>query len=155
MIETDRCSTQPLSLVLVWVVRAAFSIVFFWNVQCALQFVFTPDAYCASFLLETDVAGRVAVQGMGIAFLMWNATYPAFIFNPARFRVLGWVILIQQLIGLVGESAILAEIGTTYSVLALSIFRFVLFDAAGLVLMAIPFVILIVRCARMRKTDNV
>ena len=71
-----------------WLARAAFLLVFAINVQCAASFVLWPDAYAPSFEVA-GVPGAAAVQGLGIAFLMWNATYPAVIASPARFRALG------------------------------------------------------------------
>ena len=49
------------------------------------------------------------------------------------------VVLVQQAIGLVGETAILLGLPGGHEVLAASILRFIAFDAAGLVLMAAAF----------------
>lgn len=118
-----------------WLVRACFSLVFAWNVLCALQFVVAPHAFAQAFQL-TGVSGDVAVRGLGVAFLMWNVTYPLFIVNPARFKVLGLIILVQQLIGCVGEGAILQSLaGAELPFLASSIQRFLAFDVVGFVLM--------------------
>ena len=114
-----------------WVVRVCFALVFAVNVQCALSYVLDPLAYVGGFELE-GVAGEVAVRGLGVAFLMWNATYPAFICSPERCRCLGWVIIAQQAIGLIGESVILSGIGASHVLLRSSIERFIAFDAAGL-----------------------
>ena len=73
---------------LTWVVRVCFALVFAVNVQCALSYVLDPLAYVGGFELE-GVAGEVAVRGLGVAFLMWNATYPAFICSPERCRDIG------------------------------------------------------------------
>ena len=122
------------------VVRVAFAAVFAMNVQCALSFVLMPEQYVGGFMLEdAGQVGDAAVAGLGVAFLMWNATYPAFIVAPARFRVLGWVILAQQLIGLVGELCLYCGLGSGHEVLRASILRFVVFDGVGLVLMAAAF----------------
>ena len=114
------------------------------NVQCALSYVFMPESFVSGFQLS-GVPGVVAVQGIGIAFLMWNVTYPAFITNPKRFTVLGVVILVQQVIGLVGESALLACLPADllYASLAQSILRFIQFDAFGLAIMLASFVFLL------------
>lgn len=126
-----------------WFARVAFTAVFAVNVQCALSFVLFPGDFAAAYELG-GVAGEAAVRGIGIAFLMWNATYPAFIVSPQRFRVLGWVILAQQAIGLVGESLLLTGLPTGHDVLAASVMRFVAFDGAGLVLMGIAFACMII-----------
>ena len=108
------------------------------NVQCALQFVLWPEAFAGAYELS-GVAGEAAVRGLGVAFLMWNATYPAVIASPRRFRALYVVVLVQQAIGLVGETAILLGLPGGHEVLAASILRFIAFDAVGLVLMAAAF----------------
>ena len=118
--------------------RVAFALVFAINVQCALSFVMWPDAYAASYELS-GVPGAAAVQGLGVAFLMWNATYPAVIVSPRRFRALGVVVIVQQFVGLVGETWILATLPAGHALLSASIERFIAFDALGLVLMAVTF----------------
>ncbi len=128
----------PLVRVATWVMRLAFLAVFVVNVQCALAFVINPAAYAPAYELA-GVAGEAAVRGLGIAFLMWNVTYPAFIVAPAKTRVLGWVILAQQVVGLVGESLLLAGLPADHAVLVASIKLFITFDAAGLVAMALTF----------------
>ncbi len=120
-----------------WICRACFGLVFVWNVLCALRFVMAPADFAGAYQLE-GVPGEVAVRGMGVAFLMWNATYPLFLWQPERFKVLGWVIAAQQLIGCVGEAFILCALPVGgFELLAASIQRFLIFDAAGLGLMVL------------------
>ena len=76
-----------------WLARAAFLLVFAINVQCAASFVLWPDVYAPSFEVA-GVPGAAAVQGLGIAFLMWNATYPAVIASPLRFRAVAVIVLV-------------------------------------------------------------
>lgn len=118
----------------IWVARIAFGIVFAWNVLCAIQFALWPQLYTSAYQLDGPGA-QAAMQGIGVAFLMWNATYPAFIASPQRFRVLGPIIMAQQAIGLVGELCIAASLGPGQELLTQSIARFVGFDALGFVLM--------------------
>lgn len=124
-----------------WTARVAVAVVFALNVQCALSFVLWPGSYMGGFELS-GTAGEVAVRGLGVAFLMWNATYPAVIANPRRFRALFVVVLVQQAIGLAGESCILLSLPAGHDALAASIGRFVSFDAVGLVAMAAAFAFL-------------
>ena len=124
--------------------RIAVAIVFALNVQCALQFVLRPDVFAGAYELS-GTAGEAAVRGLGVAFLMWNATYPAVIASPRRFQALYAVVLAQQTIGLVGETAILLGLPGGHEVLAASILRFIAFDAAGLVLMAAAFAWMLIR----------
>ena len=121
---------------IVWFARIAFAAVFVINVQCALQYVIWPQLYTSGFGLA-GIPGNVAVRGLGVAFLMWNATYPAVIWNPLRFKALSNVVIAQQIIGLAGELAILLSLPAGFGAISASITRFVWFDAAGLVLMAI------------------
>lgn len=117
-----------------WVVRLCFAFVFVVNVQCALGFALAPEAYMGAYELG-GVPGRVATQGIGIAFLMWNCTYPLVIWRPERHRALASVVLAQQVVGLVGESLIRATLPAGHDLLASSIDLFITFDAIGLVLM--------------------
>lgn len=131
------------------VARICFLVVFALNVQCVLGFVFWPEGFAGAYGLS-GVAGNVAIQGVGVAFLMWNATYPAFIVSPRRFNVLGWVIIAQQIVGLIGESCILVGLlglpdASSYSVLVSSIERFIAFDAGGLVIMSVSFAFMLLR----------
>ena len=112
-----------------WLARAAFLLVFAINVQCAASFVLWPDAYAPSFEVA-GVPGAAAVQGLGIAFLMWNATYPAVIASPLRFRAVAVIVLVQQAIGLAGESWLRFGLPAGHAALSASIERFILFDAA-------------------------
>ena len=127
--------------------RIAVALVFALNVQCALQFVLWPASFAGAYELS-GVAGEAAVRGLGVAFLMWNATYPAVIASPRRFRSLYVVVIAQQTIGLIGESAILLSLPAGHKILAESIQRFIAFDATGLVIMAAAFVWL---CADSRE----
>lgn len=121
--------------------RIAFAIVLAWNLVCALQFVIAPQSFAAAYELS-GVAGQAAVRGLGIAFLMWNATYPLFIIRPRKHPALGAIILAQQAIGLVGETFLLVGLPAGHEVLAASIQRFIAFDGAGLIIMAVTFIIL-------------
>ena len=120
----------------IWLARVLVAIVFVINVQCALQFIIWPDAYTAAYQVE-GASAEVMVRTVGICFLMWNATYPPVIAHPERYRVLFGVVIAQQVVGLVGESLLLATLQPGLEALAGSIVRFVAFDAAGLVLLVV------------------
>ena len=121
-----------------WIVRIVFAMVFLLNLQCALQFIIVPQDFIASYELDGP-SGKIALQGLGIAFLMWNATYPFFLANPAKFSVVGIIILVQQAIGLIGESALMLMLPTGHTLLSESILRFICFDGIGLIAMSIAF----------------
>lgn len=127
--------------------RIVVAAVFLINVQCALSFVLQPASFAGAYELS-GVSGNVAVQGIGVAFLMWNATYPAVIANPRRYRAVFLIVLAQQAIGLVGETAILLGLPAGHEVLAASILRFIAFDAAGLIAMLAAFAALQLRLPR-------
>lgn len=127
--------------------RIVVAAVFLINVQCALSFVLQPASFAGAYELS-GVSGNVAVQGIGVAFLMWNATYPVVIANPRRYRAVFLIVLAQQAIGLVGETAILLGLPAGHEVLAASILRFIAFDAAGLIAMLAAFAALQLRLPR-------
>lgn len=141
--------SSPLLTAATWTVRLCFAFVFVVNVQCALGFALTPEAYMGAYELA-GVPGRVAAQGIGIAFLMWNCTYPLVIWKPQRHTTLAAVVLIQQVVGLIGESLIRTTLPAGHDLLASSIDLFIAFDGVGLVLMGASFVFLLIarrRCA--------
>lgn len=122
-----------------WVVRLIFAAVFAVNVYCAVQFIIDPQTYIAAYQLE-GAGGEAAIRGYGITFLMWNATYPLFIIFPKQQKILGGIIIVQQLIGCLGEVYILGAVPTAgYETLISSTIRFIAFDAAGLVLMLLSY----------------
>lgn len=123
-----------------WIVRIAFALVFVINVQCALSFIVWPEAYLSAYELQ-GVSGMAAVQGIGVAFLMWNVTYPLVIIDPRKYWIVAYIVLIQQFVGLVGESYILWTLPVGHEVLGASIERFIAFDAAGFVLMVLVMVL--------------
>lgn len=123
-----------------WIARVLVALVFFVNVQCAVQFLVWPGAYVGAYQVQ-GASAEAMVRTVGICFLMWNATYPPVIVYPQRYRVLFAVVIAQQIIGLVGESLLLASLGPGLEVLASSVVRFIAFDAAGLVLLVVAFTI--------------
>ncbi|MGB2895264.1 MAG: hypothetical protein WBB65_03740 [Anaerolineales bacterium] len=118
-----------------WLTRIIVGAVFLMNVSCALVFILQPDRYAPGFEVA-GVPGKIYVQGLGILFLMWNATYPLVIFHPIRYRTLFLVVLIQQAIGFVGETWLWLTLPSGHSPLRVTGLRFMLFDGIGLVAMA-------------------
>ncbi len=133
-----------------WISRLAVAIVFAINLWCAFGFIIDPGGYMGAYELA-GVSGKVAIQGIGVAFLMWNATYPLVLVNPAKHRTLFAIVLAQQLIGIAGESVILLTLEAGHSLLRASIMRFIAFDAGGLFLMAFAFALLV---TAMRKASR-
>lgn len=124
--------------VVLWFVRLVVGIVFFFNVTCALAFIARPGDYAPSFEVS-GLPGEILVRGMGILFLMWNATYPPVLARPDRQRVLFAVILAQQAIGVIGETAMWVTLPPGHPALWSTGLRFILFDSAGLVGMGLAF----------------
>jgi len=124
-----------------WLARLAVGVVFAVNVHSAVAFLAYPGRYAPGFELA-GVAGEAAVRGLGVTFLMWNATYPLVIWRPRRYRILFGIVLAQQTIGLLGESWIRATLPVGHATLAAGIERFILFDAAGLLAMLATFIAL-------------
>lgn len=113
-------------------------VVFILNITCAIAFICQPEKYMGGFEID-GVQGRLVLQAMGILFLMWNATYPPVVVNPVRHKTLFGVILIQQAIGVIGESWLMLTIPAGYPALLAIVLRFVYFDGAGLILMGLAY----------------
>lgn len=124
--------------VVLWFVRLVVGIVFFFNVTCALAFIARPGDYAPSFEVS-GLPGEILVRGMGILFLMWNATYPPVLARPDRQRVLFAVILAQQAIGVIGETVMWVTLPPGHPALWSTGLRFIFFDSAGLVGMGLAF----------------
>ncbi|MFA9402494.1 MAG: hypothetical protein ACERKY_05455 [Anaerolineales bacterium] len=118
-----------------WLARITVGAVFLMNVSCALAFILQPELYSPGFEVA-GVPGRIYVQGLGILFLMWNATYPLVIFHPIRYRALFVVVLIQQAIGFAGETWLWLTLPAGHSPLRATGLRFIIFDGIGLITMA-------------------
>jgi hypothetical protein len=118
--------------------RIAIGIVVFLNLQCAIQFMLFPETYTSLFELS-GIPGEVAIKGFAVLFLMWNVPYIFALIDPYKNRISYIQAVTMQAIGLIGESIIYFSIPAEFSVLQSSVFRFLIFDAAGLVLLATGF----------------
>jgi hypothetical protein len=118
------------------VARFLIGLVIIVNLQCALLFIINPVGFAPMYEL-IGIPGSAAIQGYGVLFLMWNIPYSVALINPAKFHISLYEAIIMQSIGLVGESIIYYNLPSNYTVLRNSILRFIIFDAAGLVALAI------------------
>ena len=123
---------------LVWLARAAVGLVFFFNVTCAIPFITWPARYAPGFEVS-GVPGQALVRGMGILFLMWNATYPPVLVRPEHNRTLFLVILAQQAIGLAGETWMWVTLPAGHTALRATGLRFIVFDGAWLVAIGLAY----------------
>lgn len=128
-------------LLATWFARLAVATVFALNVSCALLFILRPQDYAGGFEVG-GVAGEAIVRGYGVLFLMWNATYPPVIWQPGRQRALFLVVLLQQAIGVAGESWMWFMLPPGHAALSATGQRFILFDGGGLILMAAAYLTL-------------
>ena len=106
----------------IWIIRLIIGTVIAWNLQAAFIFVFLP-----------------AVRGIGVLFLMWNVPYLFALKNPIRYQLELCIALLTQFIGLVGESYVLSTLSAEHVILRNSITRFIIFDGAGLLLLALAY----------------
>jgi hypothetical protein len=126
---------------ILWVTRLVLAVVFCANVNCALAFIVRPEAH-APFFEVRGVAGEALVRGIGILFLMWNASYPLTIWNPWRYRWLFLIVIVQQAIGVAGETWMLLTLPPGHATLAATGWRFTAFDGGGLAAMLVTFTLL-------------
>ena len=124
-----------------WIARTLISIVFSINVLCAVQFLVQPSAYSIQFDLDGEL-GTVIIRSIGILFLMWNVPYAIAILNPAKYITLVISAVIMQFIGFVGETYLFVIIQYLENT-RLSIFRFMVFDFAGLLLLSIALILVV------------
>ncbi|MEZ0395385.1 MAG: hypothetical protein ABWK53_02995 [Anaerolineales bacterium] len=123
-----------------WMARLLIAVVLAWNLECAFAFLRQPQAYAPAFELS-GVPGAAAVRGVAILFLMWNVPGAVALWQPRRHRLSLGEALVMQAIGLLGESLLLAQLPAAHLVLRASILRFIVFDAAGLFLLAAAFLL--------------
>lgn len=121
-----------------WIVRFLVGLVTAWNLQAALAFILQPYNYAPGFEL-TGEPGAVAVRGTGILFLMWNVPYLVALWHPRKYRLALGMALVMQFIGVMGESWILYSLQFEHTLLRVSLWRFILFDGGGLLLLAVAF----------------
>lgn len=116
--------------------RIFIALVILWNFQAAIMFLVWPDRLLLAYELQ-GAAGIAALRGIGLLFLMWNIPYMVAVWNPVKYRISLYEALVMQTIGLVGEAIIYFSLPEIHNLLRGSIMRFIVFDALGLVLLAI------------------
>jgi len=129
-----------MSVMRIWIARLFIGIVTAWNLQAAFMFIFSPNGFVASYELS-GTSGETAVRGAGVLFLMWNVPYLFALQNPVRYQLALYFALLMQFVGLAGESYILSTLSLEHVILRNSIFRFIIFDGAGLVLLAFAYLL--------------
>ena len=135
-----------------WAVRLCFAFVFVVNVQWRVGLRVRARGLHGRLRAFRGARPR-GHPGIGIAFLMWNCTYAGHL-APRTHRALAGVVLIQQIVGLAGESAIRATLPTGHDLLASSIDLFITFDAVGLLLMGASWGILLLLEKHARQSDG-
>ena len=116
--------------------RGLIGLTILWNLQAALVFLLWPDRYSAAYELQGTV-GAATLRGIGVLFLMWNVPYLVALWHPVRHRISLYEALAMQSIGLVGEGIIYLTIPAIHAALRASVYRFIVFDALGLVLLLV------------------
>jgi hypothetical protein len=122
----------------VWFPRLLIGFVTAWNLQAAFAFIFSPGGFVRAYELS-GVPGEAAIRGFGLLFLMWNIPYIFALVDPFRYRLALTLSLLMQLTGLIGETFIYFTLPAGHAVLGGSILRFIIFDGAGLVLLALAW----------------
>ena len=123
-----------------WIGRAIVATVCTWNLTAAVPFVLNPANYTRSFeLADCGIGGEILVRGLGIAFLMWQVPFLPVIWHPGRQRTPFLCVLGMQVLGLVGESIMMASLPGEHAPLRATGWRFILFDGAGLLLMGLAY----------------
>ncbi len=122
----------------IWLARLFITVVFFFNVQCAIAFLAAPQAYAPAFEL-IGPAGEGMVRGLGVLFLMWNVPYAVALWHPLRYRASLVEAVAMQVIGVTGETLLLAAFPAGHEPIRAAVTRFIAFDASGLALLLVAF----------------
>ena len=122
----------------IWIARLLIGLVTAWNLQAAFAFIFAPSGFVRAYELS-GTAGEAAIRGFGILFLMWNVPYLFAVKDPIRYQLALTFALLMQSIGLIGETYIYFTLPADHAMLENSILRFIVFDGAGLVLLAMAY----------------
>jgi hypothetical protein len=117
-----------------WAARLLIAVVVAWNLECALVFLLNPAVFAPGFELS-GVPGEAAVRGFAVLFMMWNIPYLVALRHPRRNRPSLWEALAMQAVGVIGESLVYSSIPVGHLVLRISLLRFIMFDAAGVLLL--------------------
>ena len=123
-----------------YLARIMIGLVTAWNLLAAVTFILWPASYVSAYELS-GVPGETAVRGVGVLFLMWNVPYLVALWDPVRYRPALVLALTMQFIGLTGEIFILSNLSFDHVILRASILRFIAFDAAGLILLLIAYLL--------------
>jgi hypothetical protein len=121
--------------------RLLIALVLISNLYAALGFLFSPQQFISAYELA-GVSGEAAVAGIGLLFVMWQVPYLAAIFNPIKHRFSLIEALIMQGLGVIGETFIRLRIPSQHIILRSGITRFIIFDLAGLALLATALLII-------------
>ena len=124
----------------VWIARLLVAVVIFINLQAAVQYLLNPNAYSGAFELE-GIPGMAAVMGVGILYVMWQVPYVFAAINPIAHRLSMTEAVLMQAIGLLGETWLRSRIPAEHTILRNSILRYIFFDAGGLVLLIIAWLL--------------
>ncbi len=126
----------------IWIVRFLIGLVVFFNLESAIAFLIHPDVYTSSYELS-GIPGDAAIRGFAILFCMWNVPYLFAFWHPIKYHISLWESVLMQATGLLGESWLVSQIPTEFGLLRNSIFRFIIFDGAGLLLLLIALSLMI------------
>ncbi|MDO9087912.1 MAG: hypothetical protein Q7U53_17025 [Anaerolineaceae bacterium] len=110
-------------------------IVFTINIQAGFDFYINPEKYTAAYELS-GIPGDISVAGVGLLFIMWNVPYAFALWNPVKNTISLIQSTIMQLLGVIGETALLYRFSPQdFPYLASSIKRYIYFDGTGLILL--------------------
>ena len=110
------------------------------NLYAAVGFYFFPQRFTAAYEL-VGAPGDAALAGFGLLFAMWQVPYLVALIDPIKHQVSLKEALVMQGLGVIGEGFILSRIPVSHPILKSGITRFILFDLAGLALLATALLI--------------
>jgi hypothetical protein len=118
----------------IWLARSCILLVLTWNLQAAVSLTINNNLTATALGLPGP-AGRAAVLGLAVLFIMWNIPYAVAAFHPVTHRISLIEALAMQAVALLGETLILTRVPDLPVPLVSTIRTFISFDAAGLFLL--------------------
>ena len=109
-----------------------------FNLQAAFALLVSAPGY-AAVLDVAGESGTLLVRAVGLLFIMWNIPYLFALADPVRNRSALIEALIMQTIGLAGETLLLTISGSSLQAVQTILYRYIFFNAGGLVLLLIAF----------------
>ncbi|MBI9049334.1 MAG: hypothetical protein JEZ00_07940 [Anaerolineaceae bacterium] len=133
--------------------RFLIGLVLVSNLESAFAFFLKPELFNSAYELS-GIPGQAAIRGFAILFFMWNIPYVFALIHPLKNHLSLIEAILMQFVGLIGESWLITQIPLQHSLLRSSIYRFIIFDGAGLLLLFLAAGVIVPLTKRFRPANS-